>query len=65
MDTAIKNEDKLLRKILTSLRPGAILLLHDHPEITLHALTKIIAGIREKGYRIVRLDKMINLNPYA
>jgi peptidoglycan-N-acetylglucosamine deacetylase len=63
-DTTIKNEDRLINRIMSRLKPGAILLLHDTPEITIRILPQLLKSIREKGFRIVRLDKMINLNPY-
>ena len=63
-DTVIRNETRLLQKILSALKPGAILLLHDTQEITVQILPRLLEGIREKGYRVKRLDKLINLNPY-
>jgi peptidoglycan/xylan/chitin deacetylase (PgdA/CDA1 family) len=63
-DTIIKNEDRLINRLLNRLKPGAILLLHDAPEVTSRILPQLLKNIGEKGYRIVRLDKMINLNPY-
>ena len=63
-DTVIKNEDRLSRKILTALKPGSILLLHDTSPATLAILPGLLKTIKERGYSIVRLDKMINLNPY-
>jgi peptidoglycan/xylan/chitin deacetylase (PgdA/CDA1 family) len=50
--------------MVSRLKPGAILLLHDSPEITIRILPQLLKSIRDKGFRIVRLDKMINLNPY-
>jgi peptidoglycan/xylan/chitin deacetylase (PgdA/CDA1 family) len=64
-DTVIHNENRLLEKIISSLRPGAILLLHDTQETTVQILPRLLKSIREKGYRVERLDKLINLNPYA
>jgi peptidoglycan-N-acetylglucosamine deacetylase len=63
-DTVIRHEARLLNKILSALKPGAILLLHDTSETTLKILPRLLNAIRDKGYRVVRLDKMINLNPY-
>jgi peptidoglycan/xylan/chitin deacetylase (PgdA/CDA1 family) len=63
-DTVIRNEEHLYKKILNALKPGAILLLHDTSDTTLSLLPRLLKGIREKGYRVIRLDKMINLNPY-
>ena len=63
-DTVIRNEERLLAKILTALKPGAILLLHDTSDTTVQLLPRLVSSIQEKGFRVVRLDKMINLNPY-
>ncbi len=65
MDTVIRDENRLLQKILKSLKPGAILLLHDTSPATIKILKELIVQIRQQGYRIVRLDKMLKLNPYA
>jgi peptidoglycan/xylan/chitin deacetylase (PgdA/CDA1 family) len=64
-DTVIRNENRLVERIISSLKPGAILLLHDTQETTVQILPRLLKGIREKGYRVERLDKLINLTPYA
>lgn len=64
-DTVIHNERRLLKRILSSLKPGAILLLHDTQETTIQILPRLLKGIQEKGFRVERLDKLINLNPYV
>jgi peptidoglycan/xylan/chitin deacetylase (PgdA/CDA1 family) len=63
-DTVIHNENRLLAKILSSLKPGAILLLHDTQETTVRILPLLMRGVKERGYQVVGLDKLINLNPY-
>ena len=63
-DTVFKNRHRLLNKILSALKPGAILLLHDTSETTVAILPELLKAIRYKGFQIVRLDKMANLNPY-
>ncbi|MEO6718782.1 MAG: polysaccharide deacetylase family protein [Ferruginibacter sp.] len=65
MDTVNNNETKLLDKISKSLKPGAIYLFHDTSKTTLSVLPAFIRHARESGYEIIRLDKMLNLNPYA
>jgi len=64
-DTIIRDPVKLKKRILSRLKPGAILLLHDRMEITASLLPDLISSIRSKGYEIRRLDKMTNLNPYV
>ena len=64
-DTRIKDEQKLLERILKQLKPGSIILLHDSMEITAAILPELITQIKSKGFNIVRLDKMLNIAPYA
>ena len=65
LDTVIQQEDLLLQKITDRLRPGAIVLLHDTSATTLAVLPTFIATARSKGYEFVRLDKLLNVAPYA
>jgi peptidoglycan/xylan/chitin deacetylase (PgdA/CDA1 family) len=50
---------------LTGLRPGAIILMHlganpqDHSALDAQALPGIIAGLRQRGYRIVGIDRVL------
>ncbi|HRQ49941.1 MAG TPA: polysaccharide deacetylase family protein, partial [Agriterribacter sp.] len=65
MDTVAKDVRKLLAKVTGSLKPGAIVLFHDTSKVTLDVLPAFIQQARQKGYAIVRLDKLLNLEPYA
>lgn len=65
LDTVIKDEKKLLNKITRSLKPGAIYLFHDTSKSTLDVLPVFIKHVKDQGYDIIRLDKMLALQPYA
>ena len=65
MDTVIRDEKKLLNRVSKSLKPGAIFLFHDTSKTTLAILPAFINRVKGSGYEIVRLDKMLNLKPYA
>lgn len=65
MDTVIKDAAKLLEKVTGSLKPGAVVLFHDTSKPTLDILPAFIEHARQKGYSIIRLDKLLNLEPYA
>lgn len=65
LDTVIKDEEKLLQKITGQLKPGAIILLHDPSATTLAILPRFIAAARSRGYGFVRIDKLLNVQPYA
>jgi peptidoglycan-N-acetylglucosamine deacetylase len=65
LDTTIKDKEKLLNRIISQLRPGAIILLHDTMEITMQILPQLIETIRGEGYEIKGLDEMLNIRAYA
>lgn len=65
MDTIIKSEDKLTAKLKHGLAPGAVYLFHDTGKLTLSVLPGFINWVKENGYEIVRLDKLLNLKAYA
>ncbi len=65
MDTSTKLEQKLVSKIESNLKSGDIILLHDTVELTVMSLQKIIDVIKNKGFEIIRLDKLLNIKAYA
>jgi peptidoglycan-N-acetylglucosamine deacetylase len=65
LDTVIKNEKKLLNRVTSKIKPGAVFLFHDTSNATVAVLPAIIKHIRANGYEIMRLDKMLNLQAYA
>lgn len=65
MDTVIKDEKKLLKKVTKNIKPGAIILFHETSKTTLNMLPEFIKYVKAKDYEIMRLDKMLNLQPYA
>ena len=58
-DTQHPSQEKVLRRILKKLCPGSIILLHDRMPDSDLLLKEILCLIREKGYTVVRLDKML------
>ena len=65
MDTVIKDEKKLFDKINKGIKPGAVFLFHDSSETTLKILPAFIKEVKNKGYNIVPLDKLLALPTYA
>ncbi|MBK7432915.1 MAG: polysaccharide deacetylase family protein [Chitinophagaceae bacterium] len=64
-DTVIRDEHKLLERVSKGIKPGAVFLFHDTCASTLAILPVFIEKVKAMGYRITRLDKMLNLPPYA
>ena len=65
LDTVISHEQKLMDRVSTALKPGAVILFHDTSLATLSILPGFIKEAQGKGYRFVRLDKLLNLDPYV
>lgn len=65
LDTIIKSRAKLWRRITKNLIAGDIVLFHDHMELTIEILPEYIDHILKSGLKIVRLDELIGVKPYA
>ena len=64
-DTMTNNDNKLLKRLVRLLKPGAVVLLHDTQQVTVRVLPQFIKAARNAGYRFVRLDTLLNVQPYA
>jgi len=65
LDTVSKDSGKLRQKVIKALKPGAVILFHDTCKSTADMLSRFLKEVREQGYEIVPLDKLLNLQPYA
>ncbi|HJT74694.1 MAG TPA: polysaccharide deacetylase family protein [Chitinophaga sp.] len=65
LDTVAKSREELLQRIKPAVQPGAVLLLHDSMDVTLEALPELISFLKGEGYRIERIDKLLNIPAYA
>jgi len=65
LDTVIKDENRLLEKVSQGIKPGAVFLFHDTCASTLNMLPAFIQEVKNRGYQIVPLDKLLHLRPYA
>lgn len=52
-DTSIKDVEKIKQRVLSQLKPGAIILLHDRLDFMPELLETLIPAIKEKGYGFV------------
>lgn len=62
-DTIVHDPKKLLKRT-TCVRPGDIVLFHDYSLTTIEILPTFIETVQAKGYRIVRLDELLNQKAY-
>jgi peptidoglycan/xylan/chitin deacetylase (PgdA/CDA1 family) len=62
LDTQIRDPERVVRRILRGVRPGAIILLHDGnipAERLLPTVKLLLAKLREQGYAFARLDQLL------
>jgi len=65
LDTRTNNKNRLVKKVISNLKTGDIVLLHDNLAVTAHALDEIIEQIIDLGIIIQPLSKVINKPPYV
>jgi peptidoglycan-N-acetylglucosamine deacetylase len=64
LDTTIKNAEKVTKRIIRKLHPGAVILMHDTQDITPEALEQVIIRAKEMGYRFVGIEEMFGIEAY-
>ena len=55
-DTSIKDVEKIKQRVLSQLKPGAIILLHDRLDFMPELLETLIPAIKEKGYNLTEIN---------
>lgn len=65
MDTVVKDGPQLLGSMVRALAPGAVFLFHDSSATTAGMLDEFIQQAQQRGFRIVPLDQLLGISPYA
>lgn len=60
LDTVIKSEQKIVRRITTRLSPGSIILLHDTSEKSVAVLEQLLVFLHENNYKAVTISTLFN-----
>ena len=66
LDTTIRNPERVVARIVRRLEPGAIILLHDGnipPERLVATVKLLLESLRQRGYEVVRLDRIVQRTP--
>ncbi|HEX8546892.1 MAG TPA: polysaccharide deacetylase family protein [Cytophagaceae bacterium] len=64
LDTVIKSEEKIIKKITSSLKSGSIVLLHDTDLKVLDIVKGLILYSKQNNLSIVSPHKLLNIEPY-
>jgi peptidoglycan-N-acetylglucosamine deacetylase len=65
LDTIEKNESKLVQRVTSQLNSGSIVLFHDTNKRVAKALEQTIEYCHLNGFKIVSLDQLLKIEPYA
>lgn len=64
LDTAIKEKEKIVSRVISQLKGGDILLLHDTSERTVFVLEEVLKHCKNNGIKIVGLDELLKIKIY-
>ncbi|MES2461301.1 MAG: hypothetical protein V4671_12025, partial [Armatimonadota bacterium] len=51
--------EELTRFVISRVRPGAIVLLHNAPTVTVAAVPLLVKALRAKGYKLVTMTELV------
>ncbi len=63
-DTMAKDPENIYQKIISKIKKGDILLMHDSSELSVAVLDKILTYLDKYNLKSITLDKMFNMKPY-
>lgn len=65
-DTCDTSEDRIFRRIVRQLHPGAIILLHDRMPGCASLVARLLEHLKTIDYKVIPLDKMFDIpDPYC
>ena len=64
LDTVLKDEELLMKRVTKKLKKGDVLLFHDHLECMPAFLSLFLEYVLKEGYTIVGVDQLLQLKPY-
>jgi len=63
-DTTADSAPAIARRIQTQIKPGTIILFHDTSDKTVQALKQTLNFAKENGYKIVSVERLLNIQAY-
>jgi peptidoglycan/xylan/chitin deacetylase (PgdA/CDA1 family) len=63
-DTTRIKEETITKRVLRQIKPGAVILFHDTSEKTVNVLVQTLHFLRQNGYKIVSIERLLNIPSY-
>jgi peptidoglycan/xylan/chitin deacetylase (PgdA/CDA1 family) len=64
LDTTNDTVDVITQRVQSQIKSGAIILLHDTSNKTIQVLERTLSFAQQQGYKIVSIERLLNINPY-
>lgn len=64
LDAVITDEQHILKRITTRLKPGSIILLHDTSQKSINVLEQLLVILQRENYKPVSVDQLLKINAY-
>ena len=61
LDWDSKNPDKIYSRVMNTVRPGSVILMHDIYGTTADAVERVVPALIEKGYKIVTVSELYDI----
>lgn len=61
-DTRNESKERILKRIIRQIEPGAVILLHDRMPHTASILRNLLVYLKDQNYQVVSLDRMFDLS---
>ncbi|MGV3461389.1 MAG: polysaccharide deacetylase family protein [Flavobacterium sp.] len=64
LDAVIQDEQRILKRITSRLKPGSIILLHDTSQKSVNVLEQLLVILQRENYRLVTADELLKIDAY-
>jgi peptidoglycan/xylan/chitin deacetylase (PgdA/CDA1 family) len=65
LDTTSDTEEKISERVISQIKPGAVILFHDTSAKTVAVLKQTLNFAKENGFKIVSTEELLKLKAYA
>lgn len=64
LDTVIKSEETILKRVVNRLKPGSIVLMHDTSQKTVNVLEQLLIHLERENYQPITVDQLLKIPAY-
>lgn len=64
LDTTKDNEERIAKRVISQIKPGAIILFHDTSSKTVEVLKQTLNFAKENGFKIVSVEELLKIKAY-